>query len=115
MIIGNLDKAEFEGELLDNIEGQARFMRAFCYFYLTRWFGEIQIITYENQSEANTVPQAAFQEIYDFIVADLKIAEEKLPVSFAEKRKSLQRCGNRSFGKSIFDHGRLALRRCFLL
>ncbi len=84
VILGNLDKSEFSGEALGHIEGQARFMRAFCYFYLTRWFGEIQVITYENQGESNTVAQSSFREIYDFIVADLKIAEEKLPASFSE-------------------------------
>ena len=88
VIIGNLDQAEFSGEALDHIEGQARFMRAFCYFYLTRWFGEIQLITYENQSKANVVAQSSFREIYDFIVADLQIAEEKLPISYADKGRA---------------------------
>lgn len=66
-------------------EGQARYLRAFGYFYLTRWFGEIPIITAENQLDAKNVGQSQVADIYDFIINDLKIAESYLPVSFPEK------------------------------
>ena len=88
-LIGNLDKASgISKERIDGFEGQARFLRAFSYFYLTRYFGEVPIITFENQKDADKVGQSPVSAIYDFIIDDLKIAEEKLPVSFAEKGKA---------------------------
>ncbi len=82
-IIGNVDNVPGSEER-DRVEGQARFVRALDYFYLTRWFGEIQLITFENQSNAGDVVQSEVSEIYDLIVSDLQMAEELLPVSFSE-------------------------------
>ena len=79
-IIGNIENIS-ESDERNDIEGQARFVRALDYFYLTRWFGEIQLITFNNQSTANKVKQSPVADIYDLIVADLKIAEELLPIS----------------------------------
>jgi hypothetical protein len=86
LVIGNLDNSNIAQKDLDYAEGQARFMRALGYFYLTRYYGEIPIITNENSSIANEVGQSTFNEIYDFIVNDLKIAEEKLEISYANEK-----------------------------
>lgn len=69
------------------VEGQARFLRAFSYFYLVRFFGPVQVTTFENQNKVETVPQSTVQEVYDAIVADLTTAEQELPISFGEKGK----------------------------
>jgi len=80
-IIGNIENVP-ASDGRDIVEGQARFIRALGYFYLVRWFGEVQIITMENQSEAGKIKQASVNEIYDLIVSDLKVAESLLPVSY---------------------------------
>ena len=82
LIIGNLDNPGISEKDLKYAEGQARFMRALGYFYLTRYFGEIPIITNENSSIANEVGQSTFSEIHEFIVNDLRIAEDKLEMSY---------------------------------
>ena len=52
VIIGNLKNAkDIPTDKLNAIEGQAKFIRAFCYFYLVRWFGEVQLTTSENQAD----------------------------------------------------------------
>jgi hypothetical protein len=86
-LIANLQNAQnLREEVIDPIEGQARFLRAFTYFYLVRFFGQVQVTTYENQSDIAHVKQSAIEEVYtNVIIPDLKIAEEKLPLSFAEK------------------------------
>jgi len=66
-------------------EAQARFIRAFDYFYLTRWFGEIIIITTENQEDAENLVQSPVEDIYTLIIEDLKIAEQYLPLEFSGK------------------------------
>jgi hypothetical protein len=84
-IIGNLDKVEgVAQDKIDEFEGQARFLRAFCYFNLTRYFGQVPLITFENQAQADKVGQSPESEIYDLIIEDLKIAEDKLPDTFPE-------------------------------
>lgn len=77
-------------EKLAEFEGQAKFLRAFNYFNLTRWFGEVPLITYENQIKAADVSQSAVTDIYAMIVEDLKDAEMKLPITFAEKGRVTQ-------------------------
>lgn len=74
-----INTSSLDYELLKPIEGEARFLRAFNYFQMVRWFGELPILTEENQSNASFEEQSSVEAIYDFIIADLKIAEEILP------------------------------------
>ncbi len=82
-IIGNIQNIP-SSPGRDFVEGQARFIRALCYFYLTRWFGEVQLITFDNQAAGGTVPQSAVSDVYALIVGDLKVAESILPPSVDE-------------------------------
>lgn len=85
-IIGNLKNAQnISEDALNEIEGQAKFIRAFSFFYLVRWFGEVQLTTFENQNDVENLKQASLSEIYESIIQNLKDAEMKLPVAFAEK------------------------------
>lgn len=91
VIIGNLENAQdIPEDKLNAIEGQAKFIRAFCYFYLVRWFGEVQLTTSENQGDINNVRQSSVTDIYASIVQNLKDAEAKLPVSFPERGRPTQ-------------------------
>ncbi|MEZ4968621.1 MAG: RagB/SusD family nutrient uptake outer membrane protein [Flavobacteriaceae bacterium] len=81
--IENLDGVSPQSNA-DAIEGQARFLRALSYFYLVRWFGEVPIITSENQGDAATVGQSPVADIYNLIIADLTAAENLLPPTFPE-------------------------------
>ena len=88
-VIGNIRKASgISQNKLNEFEGQAKFLRALSYFHLTRWFGEVPIITYENQSTAETVSQSSVSDIYTIIVEDLKDAESKLPITFSDKGRA---------------------------
>ena len=85
VLIANLDNADFPQQKVGEYEGQARFLRAFSYFFLVRYFGEVPLVTFENQPQSATVGQSPVADIYDLIVKDLEIAESKLPTSFPEK------------------------------
>lgn len=61
---------------LDQIEGEAKFIRAFCYFYLTNLYGDIPLhltIDFLVTSTASRTPQA---QVYDQIVSDLLDAQD---------------------------------------
>lgn len=74
-------------ELLKPIEGESRFLRAFNYFQMVRWFGEVPILTEENQDNASFEEQSSIEVVYNFIVSDLKIAETILPDKQEDRSK----------------------------
>jgi len=81
-LLDNLPNADVDDDVKDCIEGQARFLRAYCYFHLVRLFGDIPLrLTAEFESEATRTP---VPQIYDQIMEDLEFAEDNLPVSFSE-------------------------------
>lgn len=65
------------------LEGEARFIRSFCYFYLVNLYGNIPLITtidYKQNALASRMP---VKEVYDSIVADLKISQSLLPSDYS--------------------------------
>lgn len=63
--------------------GEAKFIRAYAYFNLVRVFGEVPKIDFKlvQASDAN-IAKSSVNDIYALIDADLKIAEENLPISW---------------------------------
>ena len=59
--------------------GEVHFLRALYYFRLVRIFGGVPLVDYViDSSNKWKQPRASIEEIYDFIVSDLKIAEKQL-------------------------------------
>lgn len=64
-------------------EGEAKAIRAYAYFNLTRMFGSVPVIDRTmSASELASQKQVPTSELYDFIEKDLKEAIEVLPVSY---------------------------------
>jgi starch-binding outer membrane protein, SusD/RagB family len=74
-----------EDTRIRHLLGEVYFMRAYCYFWLVRLFGEIPII--DNVDVNYSVPKATFPEIYNFIESDLQRAISLLPNSNHTARK----------------------------
>ncbi len=65
------------------IEAQTRFLRAFCYFDLVRWFGPVPIITKTIlPQEATSIPRSPVTEVYNLILEDMGFAAGRLPVVY---------------------------------
>lgn len=73
------DNTKLPAETLAPYAGEAYFLRALNYFNMVRWFGEIPVLTEENQSNAASEPQVAIGKVYERIVSDLQSAESMLP------------------------------------
>lgn len=60
------------------ILGEARFLRAWAYFYLVRLYGDVPLITTpQTATSENFLPtRASSEEVYNLIVSDLTQAEE---------------------------------------
>jgi hypothetical protein len=63
---------------------EARFLRAFYYFELTKRYGSVPLdTTVLTQAEANSVTQAPFNDLVKFIVRECDSCILKLPVSYS--------------------------------
>ncbi|WP_270087444.1 RagB/SusD family nutrient uptake outer membrane protein [Sphingobacterium sp. SYP-B4668] len=58
--------------------GEAKFIRAFCYFYLVNNFGDVPLILGIDVNENNVKPRTPQAEVYASIIEDLKDAKAKL-------------------------------------
>jgi starch-binding outer membrane protein, SusD/RagB family len=69
------------------LTGEAKFIRAFCYFYLVNVFGDVPLITNTDYKTNSTLARASANKVYELIVQDLKEAQEMLPNRSAAAEK----------------------------
>lgn len=63
-----------------SIMAQTRFIRAFCYFDLVRWFGKIPLIDHTiGVEESKTIGRSPVTAVYQLIIDDLEYAVAHLP------------------------------------
>ncbi|HEX7014575.1 MAG TPA: RagB/SusD family nutrient uptake outer membrane protein [Cyclobacteriaceae bacterium] len=61
------------------LEGEAKFVRAFSHFYLVNLFGDIPLVLTSDYRINAKLPRASVDEVYLQIVSDLKAAQALLP------------------------------------
>jgi hypothetical protein len=62
------------------LEAEAKFLRAFFYFDLVRWFGKVPIIDHPvTANEALEIKQSPVADVYNLIISDLQFAATNLP------------------------------------
>jgi len=59
---------------IDQISGEAKFVRAFCYFYLTALFGEAPLHLTTDYQQNRQAHRAATAQVYQQVIADLNDA-----------------------------------------
>lgn len=69
-------------EVKDMLLGEAKFLRAFCYFYLVNLFGDVPLVVGTNYNENAILPRANVDDVYEFIIRDLEDARNLLNVSY---------------------------------
>jgi starch-binding outer membrane protein, SusD/RagB family len=62
--------------------GEAKFMRAFCYFYLVNLYGDVPLVTGTDWKLNSLLSKEAKSKVYEQIVNDLSDAKEFLSVEF---------------------------------
>lgn len=60
------------------LEGEARFMRAFCYFYFVNLFGDMPLIVGTDYQENMIIPRTPAAKVWEQIITDLKVAKALL-------------------------------------
>ncbi len=84
-IINNVQviKGSTYEETAVNAVAQAKFWRAFAYYYLVRLYGPLPIIE-QSSLDVNQTPTSTIAEVYDYIVKNMTEAIEVLPTSYTE-------------------------------
>jgi hypothetical protein len=86
IIIDQLSKAQQFADENNKLrfEGEAKFLRAYFYFFLATNFGNVPIVTTPFADVSQTrVGNSQPGEVWDFIISDLQTAQRNLPVSFS--------------------------------
>jgi hypothetical protein len=65
------------------LTSEAKFIRAFCYFYLTNIFGDLPLVLNSDFNQTALLSRTSQSKIYQQIVADLLDAQSSLPADFS--------------------------------
>jgi len=83
-ILNQYNLSSISDKRIRGILGEVLYIRAYCYFRLTRTYGEVPVIN--NIDISYTVSKSSFTDIYKFIESDLNNAMALLPENNAKAR-----------------------------
>ncbi|MUP46547.1 RagB/SusD family nutrient uptake outer membrane protein [Gramella sp. BOM4] len=70
-------------EVAKRLDGETRFIRAFCYFHLVNLFGEIPLTTDTDYEVNSSIEASPIEDAYQLIREDLNAAIESLPEDYS--------------------------------
>ena len=107
-IFENQDNLDFGGK--DLILAEAKMMRAYFYFNLVTYFGDMPLIVDRRLSinEVSNTPRAPKAEIYQQIESDLRDAIAVLPVTVNETGRLTSGAGKALLGKALLYQNKYA-------
>lgn len=65
-------------DIKNKVIGEAKFIRAFCYFYLINIFGDVPLVLSTDYLSSQSLPRSSQESIYSQIINDLNDAKQKL-------------------------------------
>jgi hypothetical protein len=74
-IAGLTNNSSLTPALSKQLMGEAKFMRAFCYFYLVNLYGDVPLVTGTSQTVNALLPRTSKTQIYQQIITDLRDAQ----------------------------------------
>ena len=86
------------------LQGESKFIRAFCHFYLLQLFGDIPMVNSTDFRINAILPRSSTNEVYEFIEADLKDAINLLAANYvaANNQSTVERVRpNRSAAEAL--------------
>lgn len=75
-------------QLKSQLLGEAYFIRAFCYFYLTNLFGQVPLHLSTDYRLNSIAKQSPVSLVYKQIIADLTLAQQLLPKEYVSKDRA---------------------------
>ncbi|HMG69353.1 MAG TPA: RagB/SusD family nutrient uptake outer membrane protein [Chitinophagaceae bacterium] len=83
IITGLTDSKDVTASTKKQVEGEAKFIRAFCYFYLINLFGDVPLLTSTDYKITSVASRSGKSEIYQQIVTDLKDAQNLMAKDYS--------------------------------
>lgn len=87
--VEGLERADnLNPQVKSQLIGEAKFIRAFCHFYLVNYYGDVPLILTTDASENNHKPRTPSAEVYAAIIDDLKDARDNLFNSYPSAERA---------------------------
>ena len=102
--IEGLQKSTLSSSVKNQLLGEAKFWRAYFYFYLVNLFGDVPLVTSTNALETGLLPRTSTAQVYQQIVADLLDAKNLLTNNYpsAEKARINKRVASAMLARVYF-------------
>jgi hypothetical protein len=98
------DKTDFEGKAI--IIAEARFLRAYYYFELVKWFGPVPLKEVRFQlGDETTIPRSPIEEVYALIESDLMFAASTLNYTAPQLGRATRGSAEALLGKVYLYQG----------
>jgi len=81
--IADSKSAALHDNVRTELTGEAKFVRAFCYFYLTNFFSDVPMALTVDFNQTANQPRMPQQQVYQQIIADLKDAQASLSADYS--------------------------------
>jgi hypothetical protein len=83
ILSGLANSSGMSSSVKQELDGEAKFIRAFCYFYLTNIFGDVPLVLTTDFNKSALLAKSHQNEIYQQVITDLTDAETLLPSDFS--------------------------------
>lgn len=87
-VIEGLGASTLSNTTKNQLTAEAKFIRAFCHFYLSSLFGDIPVVTSTNYQINNSLSRSSRQIVYRQILTDLQDAQNGLPDGYVSETGS---------------------------
>jgi hypothetical protein len=78
------DNAAISSTVINQLAGEAKFIRAFWHFYLTNAYGDVPLVTTTAYSVNGIIARSPKSEVFQQIIADLKDAQNLLSANYVD-------------------------------
>lgn len=83
-IEGINNSTRLSGAVREQLLGEAKFMRAFCYFYLVNLYRDVPLVLSTDWQVNASITRSSRTQVYQQIIGDLKEAQAKLSANYVE-------------------------------
>jgi starch-binding outer membrane protein, SusD/RagB family len=84
---GITNSTSLSASVKTQLEGEAKFIRAFCHFYLVNLYGDVPLILTTYYRDNMVAPRTSVEKVYESIIADLISAKELLTNDYPSGEK----------------------------
>ncbi|MFN0257138.1 RagB/SusD family nutrient uptake outer membrane protein [Pedobacter ureilyticus] len=86
-VIEGVANSSLSASVKTQLTSEAKFVRAFCYFYLVNMFNKVPLVIDTDVNKNKTLPQSTKQEVYNLITQDLIDAVAGLGDAYASAER----------------------------